>query len=105
MIVFELTMPNRGSWNDRWTGEKQRHFVFKRNHDVPKEVIGKNFIYNWDDGWTACVQVSKQPSDVVRKLQKISAGFCGYTWMVDSIIKKGKIETPEKNEHQSGGII
>lgn len=25
MIVFELTMPHRGSWNNKWTGEQDRY--------------------------------------------------------------------------------
>lgn len=94
MVVFELTMPNRGSWNGRWSQENSRHLIFKRNSDVPEKVIGKSFIYNWDDGWTACVKITKEPCSVVNHLRKINKGFCGYDWMVHSIIQCGEIIPP-----------
>ena len=99
MIVFELTMPNRGSWNGKWSQEHKQHFIFDRDINVPnKEVIGKDFSYNWDDGWTACVHVSRVNSKEVNKLRKINSGFCGYDWMVNSIKKHGKIIPPSKEK-------
>ena len=91
MIVFELTMPNRGSWNGRWSGESTRHIRVKYDNSVPKEVWNKDFFYRWDDGWTACISVIKMSAKEARKLEKESSGFCGYDWMIKSIIHNGKI--------------
>ena len=93
MIVFELTMPNRGSWNGKWTGDKDVHIIKKYNKSVPKEVIGKSFYYSWDDGWTACITVYNLNANTseYKSLIRNNAGFCGYDWMVDSIIKYGEI--------------
>lgn len=94
MIVFELTMPNIGSWNNRWSGSGRRYIRCRANVSVPKNYIGKNYEYSWPDGWTACVSVFKTDSRTARKLEKQSAGFSGYDWMIASIIRHGYI-TPE----------
>ena len=94
MIVFELTMPNRGSWNGRWSGESTRHIRVKYDNSVPKEVWNKDFFYRWDDGWTACISVIKMSAKEARKLEKDSSGFCGYDWMINSIINYHKIIKP-----------
>lgn len=91
MIIFELTMPGIGSWNGKWTGSNRKYYRSRKNSEVPKEVVGKSFDYNWSDGWCANVSVSKVTSTVERKLMKESAGFCGYDWMIRSIIKHGCI--------------
>jgi hypothetical protein len=31
------------------------------------------------------------PVSEARKLERISAGFCGYDWMINSIIRRGYI--------------
>ncbi len=98
MIAFILTMPNRGSWNDRWSGEKDLHAIVMKERNVPdKNIIGKSFLYEWDDGWTACVSVEKVDYKEGNKIRKKSKGFYGYKWMVDSILKKGFIEYEKRN--------
>ena len=96
MIIFTLSMPNRGSWNGRWSGEDRVYARIFRNNDVPKDIIGKDFYYNWDDGWCACVSVTKVDSKEAAKIRKKSAGFCGYDWMIRSIIKNGEIIVGEE---------
>lgn len=91
MIIFTLSMPNRGSWNGRWSGEDRVYARIFHNNDVPKDIIGKDFYYNWDDGWCACVSVTKVDSKEAAKIRKKSVGFCGYDWMIRSIIKNGEI--------------
>ena len=93
MIVFELTMPSVGSWNGKWSGSDRRYIRVLHEADVPKELHGRDFFYNWPDGWTACVSVKQMQAKEARKLQKISAGFCGYDWMIDSLIADGYIHT------------
>ena len=89
MIVFELTFPNRGSWNGKWSGEK-----VKRDSQVPKDRIGNSYYYDFGDGWGASITVKKMNGNdsEYRQLKKKNAGFCGYDWMVNSIIAIDKIE-------------
>lgn len=75
MIIFTLSMPTRGSWNGRWSGEDRVYARIFHNNDVPKDIIGKDFYYNWDDGWCACVSVTKVDSKEAAKIRKKSAGF------------------------------
>lgn len=63
----------------------------KKECQVPKEVVGKEFFHSWDDGWTACVSVEKMDCREAARIMKKSKGFCGYDWMIESIIKYGKI--------------
>lgn len=91
MIVFELTMPHVGSWNGKWTGEGQQYIRTMDERKVPEECWGKNFHYRWEDGWGACVSVTRMPANEARKLERHSAGFCGYDWMIKSIVTKGYI--------------
>ena len=91
MIVFELTMPHAGSWNGKWSQEGRLFVLTKPERAVPKDLWGRSFFYRWDDGWEACVSLTRMPANEARKLEKKSDGFCRYGWMVDSIIKNGKI--------------
>ena len=94
MIVFELTFPHRGSWNNKWSGDGVSHIITKKNSKELESLVGKSFRYRWDDGWEACIDVSKYSSTdpEYKKLIKNNRGFCGYNWMVDSIIKSGEIK-------------
>lgn len=96
MIIFELTMPGCGSWNGKWSGECRLYAKSKKNNQVPNDIVGKRFYYRWDDGWTACVSVNKVDCKTERRIMRQSSGFCGYDWMIDSIIKYGKILTKKE---------
>jgi hypothetical protein len=39
MIVFELSMPNKGSWNGKWSQEGQCFARVIDQRKVPKEVV------------------------------------------------------------------
>ena len=91
MIVFELSMPNVGSWNGKWTGANRNYIRTMRECDVPKEYWNKDFYFHWDDGWSACISTTKMPCNEARKLERKSDGFCGYDWMIKSIIRNGEI--------------
>ena len=92
MIVFELSMPNKGSWNGKWSGEDQCYIRVKTEKEVPKHIWNKDFYYTWDDGWTACVKVIRVPYAEAKKLEKRSNGFCDYDWMIKSLINHGEIK-------------
>ena len=100
MIVFELTMPNRGSWNNKWSGDGRR-FIRCRSElgfskETLKNIVNKDFTYSWNDGWTACVSVRKTDCRTAKKMMRDSAGFCGYDWMISSIIRNGYIVSPSE---------
>ena len=92
MIVFTLSMPNRNTWNGKWTGDERIFARTRKDREVPKEIVGKDFYHHWDDGWTACVTVEKMNCREANKLMKKSDGFCGYDWMIESIIRYGEIK-------------
>ena len=98
MIVFELTMPHVGSWNGKWSQEKELHIRTRDERCVPQEYWGKSFYHRWDDGWCACVTVTRMTANEARKLERKSKGFCGYDWMITSIIKHGAIMYPGKEQ-------
>jgi hypothetical protein len=95
ILAFELTMPQRNSWNGRWSGEDRRYIITKTfsasQADKANEIIKQgSYYYNWGDGWGAAIDVSLVDAKEAAKLRKKSAGFCGYDWMVNTIIQYGK---------------
>lgn len=100
VVVFTLSMPNTNSWNGRWSGEGTLYAVVrnfgrtKSSHEKADDVCKKqSYYYNFGDGWGASVKVEKMTIKDANKIKKKSAGFCGYNWMIESIIKHGKIIT------------
>lgn len=96
ILAFELTMPRVNTWNGSWSGENKRYIKTKsfrgREERTAREKAG-DYFYNFGDGWCANVRVFVVDSSEASKLRKKSAGFLGYDWMIDSILKNGKIET------------
>jgi hypothetical protein len=111
LISFELTMPNRGSWNGQWSGQEKKYFVirsmskrFVTNNEFLKLILEKghdNFYYRWSDGWGANVSVEIIDGNEAKKRRKISSGFCGYDWMISSIVKYGTIQTETDIKNKS----
>lgn len=94
IVAFELTMPGRGSWNGGWSGENSRYIKFMTlSKDKAESIKDKNYSYSWDDGWRANIKTYQVDSAEKRSLSKKSAGFCGYEWMINSIIANGEIRT------------
>lgn len=87
MIVFILSMPNVGSWNGQWSGARNLYCrTRKLTKDLEKELDGKSFYYNFGDGWGASIKAKKVGAREGDKMEKQSRGFCGYEWMIDSIL-------------------
>lgn len=102
LISFELTMPNVGSWNGKWSGADRKYYIIKsfskkffKDHLEKhfNEKLFADFYYNFGDGWGANVTLQVVDSTEASRRRKISAGFCGYEWMVDSILRNGTINT------------
>jgi hypothetical protein len=96
-LAFTMSMPGRNSWNGRWSGEDKVYALVRtfRGKDVPaaQALVAKDYLYRWDDGWCAGVTVTEVTSAEAAKLRRKSAGFCGYDWMVGSIVRHGRITT------------
>ena len=96
ILCFELSMPNRGSWNGKWSEENDVHVITKTDRQIGKkriqELDGKSFFYRWEDGWSACVSCRVIDTKESARLRRKNRGFSGYDWMVRSIIADDKIE-------------
>lgn len=96
ILSFTLTMPNVGSWNGKWTGEGNlyaitRRFTGRDKVNAEKILEKGSFYYDFGDGWGAAIEVRRVYAQEAVKIRRNSQGFCGYEWMVDSIIHHGKI--------------
>lgn len=98
MLLFTITMPHVGSWNGKWSGES-KEFTKLVDERRCKNVEEGSYFYDFGDGWTARVSVTKVPSRDAAKIRRRSAGFMGYDWMIDSIIQSGEITTGERRNN------
>lgn len=102
-------MPNRESWNGRWSGEdkfygKFQSFTSHKGKEKAEELLShRNWHFSWGDGWGASVSVRKVASSDVRRLKKQCNGFNGYDWMVESILACGEIRQTIRDA--SGKIV
>lgn len=81
-LIFELSMPSNNSWNGKWSGAENKYTVAKTvTEKTAKRITGVYYTYAFGDGWVAGVTVRK-----AKPREKASGKFCGYNWMVDSII-------------------
>ena len=94
-IIFSLSMPSVGSWNGKWTGASRNYYRKMNLSDKFAAKIGldesgkASWGYSFGDGWSA--RVSARTKEKGERLPK-SDGFCGYDWMIDSILTHGKIQ-------------
>jgi len=96
ILSFKLSMPNNNSWDGKWTGDDKlyvRTKAFRKEPLLPdgKRLAGSYHHHNFGDGWAAGVTVREVTRGAAAKLKKQSQGFCGYDWMIDSILTHGKI--------------
>lgn len=95
ILSFQLSMPNNGSWNGKWSGDGQPYFkirTLKKNQiEFLEGEKKKSFYYDFEDGWGANVTAEIIDSVEARKRRKASQGFCSYDWMVGEILQHGRI--------------
>lgn len=102
LLEFRLSMPNMGSWNGQWTGEKNCHAKilnftqrYGKSAKAEEKVNGilknKDFYYNFGDGWGMNISVKEVDSKEAAKTRRKSVGFCGYEWAIESIVQYGEI--------------
>lgn len=112
LLSFELTMPGVNSWNGQWSSASKPHFKVLTVGEKCLAKPGGHYGYDFGDGWRASVEVKKVDGATARKLRKITAGFCGYDWMIDEIRAYGQIRTlaerrapkAEETEQTKGGL-
>lgn len=101
IVCFTLSMPHCASWNGRWSGEDRFYAKIKRIkkddklHSLKEDDV-KSWHYKWDDGWGASIEARVVTSKEATKIRNKSCGFCGYGWMIDSILKNDKIIDEKK---------
>lgn len=93
VIWFVLRMRNVASWNGRWSGEGELYAKRVRvSPDKAEQLLKEgSFYFRWSDGWSCSVDVVKPTPGEARAMAKNTRGFCGYDWMVASILKYGRI--------------
>lgn len=85
-LIFELSMPSRNSWNGRWSGEENKYTVAKRVTDKKAADLKDYYSYAFGDGWVAGITIRQ-----AKPREKASRKFCGYEWMINSILCHGEI--------------
>jgi hypothetical protein len=91
-VAFILTMPGAASWNGQWSGRGRLYArVLRISQRRADEIVGAHG-YGWNDGWRANVEVRIVDAAESRRLNKNTQGFCGYDWMINSIIEIGHIK-------------
>lgn len=93
-FAFELSMPSTGGAS-RWSGEDRIYVMVKsfsqRSYKERLTKLVGYHSYGFGDGWWAAVSVKVVDADEKKRLVKKSCGFCGYDWMVTSLIQHGEI--------------
>ena len=105
-IQFTLSMPNVGSWNGQWSGAANLYARVRRFTDTSADKIMSHgsYYYNFGDGWGASVSVKQIDGAEARRVSRASKGFCGYDWMIDSIVMDGAIYGPTRPKPAPVGI-
>ena len=100
ILAFTLSMPNRNSWNGGWSGEDCHYIAIKNLGPTQKatekgqQILAKSgYHYNFGDGWSAHIDVKEVDAKAANRLRRKSDGFCGYDWMVESILDNLEIRT------------
>ena len=95
-IAFELSMPSNNSWNGKWSGADNCYAVIEsfttiKARQRAEKLVNASFCHSFGDGWVACVSTRIVSDSEAKTLKRNSKGFCGYDWMIDSILEHGEI--------------
>lgn len=85
-LIFKLSMPSNNSWNGKWTGADREYTVARKVSDKRAKELKDYYSYNFGDGWVAGITVRE-----AKPRERATNKFCGYDWMIDSIIYHGEI--------------
>lgn len=87
-VIFELSMPSNNSWNGKWSGKDSVYTVARDVPEAKFQGLKSRYTYNFGDGWVAAVSIRE-----AAPREKATNRFCGYDWMIDSILKRDAITT------------
>lgn len=86
-ISFELTMPNVGSWNGKWTGAENKYYVIEKISDrylnskeYFKTLLERgwdSWYYNFGDGWGQMSGLKSLMPPKPKKERKCQKGLLG----------------------------
>ena len=85
-VIFELSMPSNNAWNGKWSGEDNTYTVARTLPAAKVDGLKPRYTYSFGDGWVAAVRVRE-----ALPREKPTNRFCGYEWMIDSIVKRDAI--------------
>ena len=114
LLCFKLSMPNNNSWDGKWSGGSKQYIKivsFQGKNGIAKahKILNQKtpqyasqpesgyYSYNFGDGWRAGINIYIVDSKEAARLRRQSAGFCGYDWMIDSIIENLAIVVPQSS--------
>jgi len=98
-LAFTLSMPRRGSFNHKWLGDSHNYVQVRHVPDEAngrKILAGQPFDYDLGDGWVARVSVRRVGRRKAERIRRVSVGFDGYDWMIDSILLHSNIRKPSE---------
>lgn len=101
LLVFRLSMPGNNAWDGKWSGSSKLYarvisFQGKKRIAKAEQILAEGpFSYNFGDGWRASISVDEVGKSEAQKYRRRSDGFCGYDWMIDSIVRDLKIAVPQ----------
>ena len=84
--IFQLSMPSNNSWNGKWSGENNVYTIARTLPAGKLDALKRRYTYSFGDGWVAAVSVRE-----AEPREKPTNKFCGYEWMIDSILKRDAI--------------
>lgn len=92
---FELGMPCNNSWNGKWSGEGKQYLKADKMSEryyknIDRELPGV-YTYSFGDGWVASITVKEITQSEYNKIKRAKNSFCGYEWMIESIVYRGEI--------------
>ena len=103
ILSFTLSMPSVASWNGKWSGDGKLYGLVKhlgrakKDAEKAQAILEKGYFhYNFGDGWNASIVAKEIDAREAAKIRKRSAGFCGYGWMIESIIRDMTITPPSE---------
>lgn len=109
-VAFILSMPGNNSWNGKWSGDGRCYAVIKSFRGKAEKrirdmiALKSSYGYDFGDGWYASVQLGIVDAKKARQLRKDSKGFYGYEWMIESILRYGKIFASHQEEQRKAWV-
>jgi hypothetical protein len=86
-LIFELSMPASNAWNGEWSGANNKYTIAKRLTNKSAAALKDYYTYSFGDGWVAGITI--RPA---KPREKATGKFCGYDWMIDSILRHVEIK-------------